>query len=242
MTFDWARGRHPELLSGSYYRPLDTSVPQQFFATSMLVTSVLKGMLGWEPDASLARASLSPQLPPHWETVRIWNLRIGNTSVDVTIRQLLEETTVELEGQGPKVALDLVLPVPVGARGIRGTPKARVETGGKNATMQLSVDEKKTKARLRWDNGLAIEPPRVDLEPGKPSVGIRILDFRYEDGVWSVDLEGIAGRSYEIRFHGEAFSHVEGAQLADRRGNVSTVAVEFPAGSGRKEIQVRLIR
>ena len=36
MTFDWARGRHPEIFSGSYYRPLDTSVPQQFFATSML--------------------------------------------------------------------------------------------------------------------------------------------------------------------------------------------------------------
>ena len=40
LAFDWARGRHPELLSGAYYRPLDTAVPHQFFATSMLASSI----------------------------------------------------------------------------------------------------------------------------------------------------------------------------------------------------------
>ena len=34
LTFDFARGRHAELLSGAFYRPLDTAVPHQFFATS----------------------------------------------------------------------------------------------------------------------------------------------------------------------------------------------------------------
>jgi hypothetical protein len=57
MAFDWARGRHPELLSGAYYRPLDTAVPQQFFATSMLVSPVVYGLLGFEPDAPAGCAS-----------------------------------------------------------------------------------------------------------------------------------------------------------------------------------------
>jgi len=46
MTFDWALGRHPELLSGSFYQPLDQTVPHQFFATSMLVTPLLRGVFG----------------------------------------------------------------------------------------------------------------------------------------------------------------------------------------------------
>ena len=71
MTFDWARGRHPELLSGAYYRPLDEAVPQQFFATSMFATSVLSGLLGWEPDAMAGAARLAPQLPPQWVQIAL---------------------------------------------------------------------------------------------------------------------------------------------------------------------------
>jgi len=242
MTFDWARGRHPELLSGSYYRPLDAAGPHQFFATSMLITSVLHGMLGWEPDAPRSHATLSPQLPPQWEEVRVRNLRVGKTSIDLTIWQRREETVVELEGHGPKVTVDVVLPVPMGARSVDGSPKARVETSGRRATVQLDVEGEKAKARLRWKNGLVIEPPTVELEPGQRSLGIRVLDFRYADGVWWVDLEGIAGKTYEIRFRGEPLSSVEGGRLVRRGGHVSTVAVEFPAGSGREETKVRLIR
>jgi hypothetical protein len=67
VTFDWARGRHPEPLSGAYYRPLDTAVPHQFFATSMLVSPIVYGLLGREPDARGGGARLAPQLPPQWD-------------------------------------------------------------------------------------------------------------------------------------------------------------------------------
>ena len=63
MTFDWSLGRHGELFSGSFYQPLDQTVPHQFFATSMLVTPLLRGVFGWEPDAPQRRARLAPQLP-----------------------------------------------------------------------------------------------------------------------------------------------------------------------------------
>ena len=63
MTFDWSLGRHGELFSGTFYQPLDQTVPHQFFATSMLVTPLLRGVFGWEPDAPNGRARLAPQLP-----------------------------------------------------------------------------------------------------------------------------------------------------------------------------------
>ncbi|MEW5917921.1 MAG: GH116 family glycosyl hydrolase, partial [Gemmatimonadota bacterium] len=44
---DFARGVQPELMSGAFYRPLDTAMPDQFFSTSMIVSSVVRGMLGW---------------------------------------------------------------------------------------------------------------------------------------------------------------------------------------------------
>jgi glycogen debranching enzyme len=44
--FDEARGRNPEVISGRLYKPLDTAVPQQFFATSMVLTPLIRGLLG----------------------------------------------------------------------------------------------------------------------------------------------------------------------------------------------------
>jgi glycogen debranching enzyme len=55
-TFFGALGRNPELLSGAYHQTLDTTVPHQFFATSMIPTPLILGLLRLRPD--LARDQL----------------------------------------------------------------------------------------------------------------------------------------------------------------------------------------
>ena len=120
MTFDWSLGRHPELLSGTFYQPLDQTVPHQFFATSALVTPLLRGVIGWEPDAPLGRARLAPQLPPDWPEVTVRRLRAGATTTDVEFRQTWTATGGErcttLTTTGPPLTFDFVPDVPVGAR------------------------------------------------------------------------------------------------------------------------------
>src|SRR5207247_1072191 len=54
-AFLWGLGDNPEVLSGSVYEPLETAVPQQFFATSMLLTPLVRGLLGWEADVPADR-------------------------------------------------------------------------------------------------------------------------------------------------------------------------------------------
>ena len=100
MAFDWARGRHPELLSGAYYRPLDTAVPQQFFATSMLVSPVAYGLLGFEPDAPAGRARLAPRLPPQWGRAHVTGLPVGAARLDVTIEQEPGRLLAQARGLG----------------------------------------------------------------------------------------------------------------------------------------------
>ncbi len=55
-TFFGALGRNPELMSGAYHQTLDTTVPHQFFATSMIPTPLILGLLRRHPD--LARDQL----------------------------------------------------------------------------------------------------------------------------------------------------------------------------------------
>jgi hypothetical protein len=48
---DFALGVQPELMSGAFYRPLDTAMPDQFFSTSMIISPLLRGLLGYRAEA-----------------------------------------------------------------------------------------------------------------------------------------------------------------------------------------------
>ena len=54
-TFDETRGRNREVIRRRVYKPLDTAVPQQLCATSMILTPLLRGMMGIEVDAPAGR-------------------------------------------------------------------------------------------------------------------------------------------------------------------------------------------
>ena len=64
MTYDWSLGRHGELFSGTFYQPLDQTVPHQFFASSMLVTPLLRGVFGWDPTLRTGARASRPSCRP----------------------------------------------------------------------------------------------------------------------------------------------------------------------------------
>lgn len=250
MIFDWSRGRHPELLSGTYYRPLDTAVPQQFFATSMLLSPLIRGTFGWSPNAPEERATFAPQLPPHWSTARVRRLRVGGTSIDATISQGPERMVVTLRGTGPRTTVDLAIPIPAGAelRSVQrdGEVVAAAQPVPSAHDMRqivsVPVGSEPTSVVVEWAGGLAVVPPRVDLEPGQTSDGLRILDFRFAGGAWTLTVEGVAGHAYDIDLIGEPVGGVAGGRVVRRPGATTTLRVEFAAGTGRRQTTVRITR
>jgi len=243
VTFDWARGRHPELLSGRYYRPLDTAVPQQFFATSMLVSPILMGLLGWEPDAPSGAARLAPQLPPDWGHVHVSNLRVGSTTLHVGIQQAHGQLDLTIAREGPPIELTVVGSLPSDVRavtvateagGLRtqrndstaGTPREHLV----HLTEQLEADT--THVSVRWTGGLAVVPPTVALEPGQRSRGIRVLDFRRtgeaSSRAWSLTVEGESGTPYHLHLYGERLERIEGARIVEADDARTTIETELP--------------
>lgn len=241
MTFDWARGRHPELLSGEYYRPLDEAVPHQFFATSMLVTPLTMGSLGWEPDAPNGRARLAPQLPPQWKRVAVRNLRVGETSIDAGFATVAGRFTATLEPRGPPLTLEVAIAVPPGASDVTSeTPAASFDEDAYVVSLRLA-DERVT-VDLRWRGGLQVVPPTSALVPGQSSEGLRVLDFEYTDGEWRLTVEGTSGRTYRVALHGEPVSRVAGAELVGREGDATTIAITIPGTSRRGTRTVKIAR
>ncbi len=100
-TFDFALGRNPELMSGAFYRPLDTAVPQQFFATSMLVSPVVRGLLGLEADAPGRVVTIAPHLPVEWDRVEVDNFRVGANRLSIEMTQSDGRMTIHVRRRGP---------------------------------------------------------------------------------------------------------------------------------------------
>jgi glycogen debranching enzyme len=229
-AFDWSRGRHPELLSGAYYRPLDTAVPHQFFATSMLVSPVAYGLLGWEPDAPAGRARLAPQLPPQWPRVRATGLPLGTARVEATLEQEPGRLTLRLQARGGDVRLDVHPPLPPGARDVSATVDGTPTPWG--GGVDVALGDAARVLELRWKGGLAVEPLLSGLEPGQLDEGVRVLDFAAEAGGWRLELEGPGGGSAVVRLRGEAPVSADGATLRTS-GGLTEATIAFPRSAGR---------
>ena len=256
MTFDWSLGRHGELFSGTFYQPLDQTVPHQFFATSMLVTPLLRGVFGWEPDAPRGRARLAPQLPPDWPEAAVRGLRVGATTLDVEVRQGWEagggEQRVVIRSKGPPLEVAFVPDIPVGATELRVAVDGATRVWGGEAVgrggepagpapLALRVTEgRATEITVAWEGGLAVAPPRIDLEPGQRSTGPRIIDLRAEGNGWLLTIEGTAGHEYDIGLIGSAVQ----AQVTEGNARVARTGdglrVRFPDGEGRVTARVQL--
>ena len=276
MTFDWALGRHPELLSGSFYQPLDQTVPHQFFATSMLVTPLLRGVFGWQPDAPLGRARLAPQLPPDWPGATVSGLRAGSAALQVEIGQRWSaaggERRTTIRSLGARLDLDFVPDVPAGARNLSvvvdGVPAEPSNTGavrvrvgragtGRDRTASGGAGDQDdvTEIAVTWEGGLAVAPPRVDLEPGQRSTGLRVLDLEAaadaDAAQWMLSIEGSAGREYLLDLYGTVVQATPGEDGVQATTAASTTAelredggtrlrVRFADGEGRRAVTLRL--
>jgi hypothetical protein len=239
LGFDWARGRHPELFSGDRYRPLDTAVPQQFFATSMLVSPIVYGLLGFEPDAPSGRARLAPQLPPDWDRLRTFGLGVGKSRLDVVFERRPGGMRIELRPKGPPLLLELRPMPPPGARSLGARLDGRSVSAAPAVSVALAGSPRVVE--LRWAGGLEVEPPRVALEPGQADQGTRVLEFTAVDGGFRLAVEGPSGSSATLRLHGECPARADSGTL--RRGpGVTELEMAFPASPerfSRAEIRLR---
>jgi hypothetical protein len=239
MTFDWARGRHPELLSGAYYRPLDAAVPHQFFATSMLVTPFLHGVLGWRPDAASARARLAPQLPPSWDRVSVERLAVGGTRVAATFAQSPAGLTTQLQAEGPPVDLTFAPNPPPGARRVAAAVDGRSAFLDAQGELRLRLSASPVTVRVTWQGGLSLEPADPAPRPGQRSAPARVVDFAWADGGWTVDVEGSPGASLEFVVVGSPVREARGGEVVGREGPRTRLRATLPA-SGDEFVSARV--
>ncbi len=229
-TFDlWGLGRNPEVFSGSAFEPLETAVPQQFFATSMYLTPLLRGAFGIAADAPHAVLTLAPHLfdRPGEHVVR--GVRIGERRLDVSFR--VSDTALVAEVRpvsGPATPLTLRFDPAL-------APGARVrDVRARSDVVTYRTAETGRDVHVSFDVALGADPVQVVVRHtrgwrlataeriparGERSENLKILEARRAGDALEITMEGRAGRSYPLEVY-----RPSGARTVE--------SVNVPAGAG----------
>jgi glycogen debranching enzyme len=125
QTFMNSLGHVPEVFSGDAYRELDVSVPEQIWSSGMVITTLMRGMLGLAPYAPKSELHWTPHLPPGWPGVTIRNLVIGRSTLNLEMTQARNKIGLKVEDTGPPAAITFAPEVPLGSRNPRATFNGR---------------------------------------------------------------------------------------------------------------------
>jgi len=194
-TFDESLGRNPEVISGRLYKPLDTAVPQQFFATSMVLTPLIRGLLGIEVDAPARTLTIAPHLPADWDSLGARNVAVGGATVDLTLRRTAGGMRLDLTRHGASFPIDVVFSpaFPLGSDATSAT------AGDVHVSARGTLRDSLTLVAQHADLGVRLVAPRADVSIGDRSSALRVLSERLVNGQYRATLEGRAGHSYHLR-------------------------------------------
>lgn len=231
-----ARGYMPEVVSGEYFRPLDTSVPHQLFSSFGYAIGVIRGLLGMEPRSPVGQLAGSPVLrftpsfPPNWSEVRIKNIRVCKGVFDLHYERNLGGITLTVErAAGPTCTIEFAPQLEAGAEVEQKFPLA-VKTE-KNARAQFSVFE-----------GTWLELPHEPLQIGQRSQQLRILSERLEENRFVFVCEGVGGRSYDVILHSplDILAITDGELIPSDKVDIIRLQFAEPRGEyAKKEVLLK---
>ena len=232
--FDQALGRNPEVISGRLYKPLDTAVPQQFFATSMVLTPLIRGLLGIDVDAPARRVTIAPHLPPDWNSVAVDHVPVGTGQLSFVLRRSAGRITASVTRQGDVAPIEVVFSpaLPLGARVAGAGATVQQTPGDVHATVKAMVTGA-AEMSVSYAGGWSIVPPSMPAIIGRRSEAPRVLSERLgADGRYVVSLEGRAGRAYAFRVLTPDAAAAR-ALTADASGGGAAIVAALPASAER---------
>ncbi|HLY15987.1 MAG TPA: hypothetical protein VKR61_02125 [Bryobacteraceae bacterium] len=237
LALDGAGGNTTEVLSGDSYSPLSTASPHQIWSAAMVVSPLLRGMLGLEIDAGVRKLVFAPHLPANWETAGVHGIPLAGARVNLDLRRdgSSLELTVGNPGSGTfdlEFAPAYAPCAHVDSATLDGKPvtwKTDEEILDWHPRFSVAVKPGKTTLKIRhhgmFGYAAPFEPPRL----AEPSSNLKVVSEQWTDQGrrLALTVEGRAARDYRLELvNGDLLANVEGARRAGEG-----LIVSMPGGS-----------
>jgi glycogen debranching enzyme len=241
LARDGSLGHFTEVLSGDYYQSFSTSSPHQIWSAAMVVSPILRGMVGLQTDAANHLVSMTPHVPANWTSFAIRNVHAGSVAMDFHYRKTADSIVLETKSTGAGDCWVEFSPalspraevLGVEINGQKLPFKVQANDGGQNEDQHVSVrfparsGSNRVVIRVKNDFELSLSN---DLPPlGSASRSLRVLSESWNQArtQLTVELSGLPGAQYALEaWNPSQISSVDGAAITQGR-----IRIEFPAGT-----------
>ncbi len=208
LAHDGSPGRTTEVLSGDFYTQLSTSTPHQIWSSAMVISPILRGMMGLEVNALDNTVTFAPHVPGGWSEFAIKNVKVGTAQLDFMYHVVGDDLTLEVRRRGTgKVELDFspaislraqVLAADVDGRKI--TPTIAANDNDQHLTLSVPITGDKTTVHLRVANNFALGNLYTAPTDGAASSGLKIVSEQWNAAHDQLVLQiaGISGQAYTV--------------------------------------------
>ena len=239
LAHDGSPGRVTEVLSGDFYTQLSTSTPHQIWSSAMVISPLLRGLMGLEVNALKSSVVLAPHLPRDWNDVAIHNVRVGSTSLDFTYHRSWQEITLAVQRHGsgtvqfefsPAFSLRAkILEAEVNGRKVSPAPSRN--ENDQHVTVSAPISSDTMTIRLRYSGDFGVAYPFAVPADGTPSSNLKIVSEQWNAAHDQLQLQvaGVNGKTYEVPiFDAPSGIAVTGARITKLPGLALEIA--FPHG------------
>ena len=252
LALDGSLGHVAEVLSGDYYQPLSTNSPHQIWSAAMVVSPILRGMLGIETDAQSHTLTFAPHVPAEWRSFSVDNLRVGTAVVSVSYQKTPGTVTFEIKRTGAgdctlELSPALSMRSSVTSVDLNGHAlpfHVSATASDQHVTVRFPVAEGTSTIRIHLKNDFGLGFSSVLPPLGSSSQGMRVLSESWNPAhtQLSLVLSGLAGKRYDLSvWNPSQIASVRGGKLKDGSQDQADLTVEFPSANAGSYVRQELV-
>ena len=183
--------------------------------------------------------TFAPQLPADWDRVQARGISVGDARYDLTLERAMGRATIKVERRiqvnvagaaGVIVAPAFPLDARIRSVAVNGNAvKFDTQRMGDVQRIEVNVNPEAPISEIvfTYDEGTDVYVERESLRPGAGNEGLRVLSSHAEANALRLRLEGLGGRTYELRMRTQR-----------RVGEASGVKVGRAAGSADQQLSI----
>lgn len=209
LTYTSALGYVTELLSGDFNAPFGRSSHHQVWSEAMVISPVMRGMLGVEIREGGKTLRFAPNIPADWEHLDVRGVRAANSSFDFKLSRTKGKMTIFIEQRGQiaavptKLILSPAFPLDakiksVSVRGKKIVFQAKRNGDVQTAEVSFDLTDPKTEISFAYEEGTEVYLAVPMLIAGAENTGLRIIKAQARENGLYLLLEGLSGRNYQL--------------------------------------------
>jgi len=224
------------VLSGDSYSPLSTASPHQIWSAAMVVSPILRGLLGLRVNAAERQIVFAPHLPAEWQTVGIHGIPLPGARVNLDLRRDANTLQLAVNNSGSEAVHLSFGPAYPRCAQIDGATLNGQSVKWKTESefdwhplFEVTAPPGKSAVTIRHHGLFGYSVPFSPPQLGQRSVNLKVVSEQWTDNGKRLTLtvSGRPSRDYRLELvNGDLLASVDGAT----REGPSGLIVHIPAG------------